>query len=132
MQECSWMQLVEYARPQSPRATRRRSKWPRNSSHSASWVSELPPMTYQTYIKKNPETGQVYAGKTSGRGTPLRNVTQRNYGHAYNKKGFGPAQLDKSSTNEDTIKGREQMLIDYYITLGISGNSDRNPLVNES
>ena len=36
MQECSWMQLVEYARPQSPRATRRRSKWPRNSSHSVS------------------------------------------------------------------------------------------------
>jgi hypothetical protein len=96
---------------------------------AASWVSELPPMTYQTYIKKNPETGQVYAGKTSGRGTPLRNVTQRNYGHAYNKKGFGPAQLDKSSTNEDAIKGREQMLIDYYISLGISGNSDRNPLV---
>jgi hypothetical protein len=24
MQECSWMQLVEYARPQSPSATRRR------------------------------------------------------------------------------------------------------------
>jgi hypothetical protein len=36
MQECSWMQLVEYARPQSPSATRRRSKWLRNSSHSAS------------------------------------------------------------------------------------------------
>jgi hypothetical protein len=31
IQECSWMQLVEYARP---RATRRRSKWPRKSSHS--------------------------------------------------------------------------------------------------
>jgi hypothetical protein len=26
MQECSWMQLVEYARPQSPSATRRRSR----------------------------------------------------------------------------------------------------------
>jgi hypothetical protein len=33
---CSWMQLVEYARPQSPRATRRRWKWPRKSSHSVS------------------------------------------------------------------------------------------------
>ena len=32
MHECSWMQLVEYARPQSPSATRRRSKWPRNSN----------------------------------------------------------------------------------------------------
>ena len=36
MQECSWMQGAEYARPQSPSATRRRWKWPRNSSHSAS------------------------------------------------------------------------------------------------
>ena len=35
-QLCSWMQLVPYARPQSPSATRRRSKWPRNSSHSES------------------------------------------------------------------------------------------------
>jgi hypothetical protein len=34
--ECSWMQLDPQARPQSPRASRRRSKWPRNSSHSES------------------------------------------------------------------------------------------------
>jgi hypothetical protein len=36
MQLCSWMQLVPQARPQSPRASLRRSKWPRKSSHSAS------------------------------------------------------------------------------------------------
>jgi hypothetical protein len=35
-QECSWMQVVECARPQSPSATLRCSKWPRNSSHSVS------------------------------------------------------------------------------------------------
>ena len=28
-----------------------------------------------------------------------------------NKKGFGPAVLDKSSTNSDAIRGREQQLI---------------------
>ena len=29
-----------------------------------------------------------------------------------NDKGFGPAQLDKSSANKDAIRGREQQLID--------------------
>lgn len=29
-----------------------------------------------------------------------------------NDKGFGPAVLDKSSTNKDAIRGREQQLID--------------------
>ena len=29
-----------------------------------------------------------------------------------NDKGFGPAALDKSSTNKDAIRGREQQLID--------------------
>ena len=36
MQLCSWMQVLPQARPQSPRASLRRSKWPRNSSHSES------------------------------------------------------------------------------------------------
>lgn len=29
-----------------------------------------------------------------------------------NEKGFGPAQLDKSSTDYNAIRGREQMLIE--------------------
>ena len=29
-----------------------------------------------------------------------------------NDKGYGPAKLDKSSTNKDAIRGREQQLID--------------------
>ena len=29
-----------------------------------------------------------------------------------NEKGYGPAVLDKSSTNKDAIKGREQQLVD--------------------
>ena len=36
MQACSWMHGVPNARPQMPVATLRRSKWPRNSSHSSS------------------------------------------------------------------------------------------------
>lgn len=57
------------------------------------------PKTYQTYTKVNPETGQVYAGRTSGYGTPLENIAARDSGHAYNDLGFGPAQLDQSSEN---------------------------------
>jgi hypothetical protein len=49
--------------------------------------------------------------------------------HAYNKWGYGPARLDQGSTNPDAIKGREQMLIDHYLSLGIAGNYDLKPLV---
>lgn len=31
--------------------------------------------------------------------------------HHMNEEGYGPAQLDKSSTNADAIRGREQQLI---------------------
>ena len=92
-------------------------------------LGEGGPRTFQTYIKENPETGKIYAGKTSGYGTPLENVAQRDYGHEYNDLGYGPAQLDQSSTNEDAIKGREQMLIDYFDSQGISGNYEKNPVV---
>jgi hypothetical protein len=92
-------------------------------------LGEGPTRTFQTYVKKNSETGKIYAGMTSGYGTPLENVVQRDYGHAYNDKGYGPAQLDRSSANEDAIKGREQMLIDYFDSQGISGNDDKNPWV---
>lgn len=53
-----------------------------------------------------------------------------------NAKGFGPAQLDKSSANPAAIRGREQQLIDQHggaqSAGGTSGNkingiSHRNP-----
>lgn len=31
-----------------------------------------------------------------------------------NSEGFGPAVLDKSSTNKAAIRGREQQLIDFH------------------
>jgi len=62
--------------------------------------------------KTNPETGDVYSGRTSGTGTPEQNVAARDASHHMNEDGYGPAQLDKSSTNPDAIRGREQQLID--------------------
>ena len=68
--------------------------------------------TYQTYMKTNSGTGITYSGKTSGTMTPDQNVAARDRGHHMNEDGYGPAQLDKSSTNSDAIRGREQRLID--------------------
>lgn len=67
--------------------------------------------TFQTYTKTNPKNGEVYSGKTSGTKTPQKNVETRDGSHHMNKKGFGPAKLDKSSKNSDAIRGREQQLI---------------------
>jgi RHS repeat-associated protein len=71
--------------------------------------------TYQTYTKTNGTTGEVYSGKTSGTGTPEANVRNRDSKpdhKAKTEKGYGPAVLEKSSSNSDAIRGREQHLID--------------------
>ena len=78
--------------------------------------------TFQTYVKVNSDTGEVYAGRTSGFGTPLENIAARDASHAYNDLGFGPAQLDQSSASYGAIRGREQQLIDYFDQLGVSAN----------
>lgn len=83
--------------------------------------------TYQTYTKTNPETGEVYSGRTSGTGTPEQNVLARDTNHHMNDKGFGPAKLDQTSSNPASIRGREQQLIDSFggaqSTGGTSGNA---------
>ncbi len=85
--------------------------------------------TYQTYTKdpKNPADG-VYSGKTSGKGTPEQNVANRDKKHHMNET-HGKAKLDKSSTNSDAIRGREQNLIDGNNGAkkqgGTSGNTNR-------
>jgi len=84
--------------------------------------------TYQTYTKTNAETGKVYSGMISGTGTPRENVANRDaVPHQMNKKGFGPARLDKSSTNRDAIRGREQQLHEHYKAQGRSANTN-NPV----
>jgi hypothetical protein len=67
--------------------------------------------TYQTYTKTHPVTGKVYSGRTSGKLDPKMNVLNRDRNHHMNKEGYGPAVLDKSSTNTNAIRGREQQLI---------------------
>lgn len=92
--------------------------------------------TYQTYIKTHSVTGKKYIGRTSGTGTPLENIAKRDRNHHMNKKGYGPAELDKSSSNPDAIRGQEQYQIDLnggaQSRGGTSGNaingvSPRNP-----
>ena len=90
--------------------------------------------TYVTYTKTNPATGEVYSGRASGTGTPDEVMKKRDSGHHKNED-FGPAQLDKVSTDKKAIRGREQQLIDAHGGAksqgGTSGNtingvSDRN------
>lgn len=96
--------------------------------------------SYQTYTKKNDDTGEVYSGRTSGYGTPEENVANRDRNHQKNADGFGPAQLDKSSSSPSAIREREQQLIDFNggakSQNGTSGNtingiSPSNPRKNE-
>ncbi|MBZ4417072.1 RHS repeat-associated core domain-containing protein [Myxococcus sp. RHSTA-1-4] len=83
--------------------------------------------TYQTYTKTHPTTGDVYTGRTSGTGTPAQNVARRDANHHMNGQGYGPAVLDKSSSNPAAIRGREQQGIDANggarSTGGTSGNA---------
>jgi hypothetical protein len=67
--------------------------------------------TYQTYTKTNSDTDEVYSGRTSGPGTPLENVANRDSDHHMDVEGFGPAVLDESSSSADAIRGQEQLLI---------------------
>ncbi|MBL4846862.1 MAG: hypothetical protein JKY65_15190, partial [Planctomycetes bacterium] len=64
--------------------------------------------TYQTYTKPHP-TKPDYVGRTSGKGTPSKNVRNRDRGHHMTDKGFGPARPDKSHGKPGPIRGREQM-----------------------
>lgn len=104
--------------------------WVHNTSCS------LSNRTYQTYTKTNPVTGEVYTGRTSGLGTPEQNLAARDVGHHMNSQGFGPAELDVSSSDPLAIRGREQLMIDANGGAqsfgGMSGNaingiSPRNP-----
>jgi hypothetical protein len=70
--------------------------------------------TYVTYTKVDPKTGKTYSGRSSGHGDPRDIVAARDAKHHMNDKGYGPAQLDKASTNKDAIRGREQQLIDAH------------------
>ena len=83
---------------------------------------------YVTYTKKNPVTGEVYSGRTSGYGDPRKIVAKRDSGHHMNKKGFGEAQIDRVSTDPDAIRGREQYLIDLHGGAKSQGGTSGNAI----
>ncbi|MBX9661669.1 MAG: hypothetical protein K2X00_24190 [Nitrospiraceae bacterium] len=84
--------------------------------------------TFQTYAKTNPITGEVYIGRTSGTGTPAQNVRARDKDHHMTDKGFGPAQLDKSSSNRQSIRGREQQMIKHFGGAQSEGGTSGNAI----
>ena len=70
-----------------------------------------------TYTLTNPSTGQVYAGRTSGFGTPQSVMMVRFATHHMRRLGFTVPNLDRSMVGmegEDPIRGREQQLIDHF------------------
>ncbi len=86
---------------------------------------------FHTYTKPHP-SGKIYTGRTSGGDKPAKVIRNRDAGHHMNKQGYGPAQLDRSSSNKSAIRGREQQLIDKHKAEGRSGNaingvSPKNP-----
>ena len=89
--------------------------------------------TYQTYTKTNPETGESYRGRTSGKEAPEQNIARRDASHRdLRGRGFGPARLDRSSTDPKAIRGREQQNIEKDRAAGnsankINGISPKNP-----
>jgi RHS repeat-associated protein len=85
--------------------------------------------TFQTYTKTNSQTGKVYSGRTSGTGTPAQNVARREGSHqGLNKQGYGPARLDKSSSNAQAVRGREQQLIERNGGAQSQGGTSGNPI----
>jgi hypothetical protein len=92
--------------------------------------------TYQTYTKPSQKGGPDYVGRTSGKGTPQQNVANRDKGHQKTREGYGPARLDKSSTNPQAVRGREQQMIEKNggaqsqggtSANKINGIADKNP-----
>ena len=82
--------------------------------------------TYQTYTRTNKVTGEIYVGRTSGTGTPEQNVKRRDQNHHMNKQGYGPAELDKTSTNPDAIRGQEQFGIAKNGGAKVNGGTSGN------
>lgn len=84
---------------------------------------------YVTYTRMHPLTRQVYSGRSGGYGDPDTLVRQRGLQQAHlNAEGFGPPQLDQWSTDNGAIRGREQMLIDYYGGAQSVGGTARNKI----
>jgi hypothetical protein len=74
---------------------------------------------------------EVYTGYTHGAATktPLQIVLARDTAsgpHHKTLEGFGPAILEKSSWSRAVSRGREQMLIEHFRSLGIADPTQIN------
>lgn len=90
------------------------------------------PRRYAVYKKTNARTGQVYYGRTSGRGSTRSIVARRDRNHHMNKAGYSKAVPIRSSTNKAAVRGLEDKLIAKNTQRGRNGNairgiSPRNP-----
>lgn len=84
--------------------------------------------TFQTYTKTRSADGKVYSGRTSGTKSPEQNVIKRDRNHHKNKEGYGPARMDRTSTDPDAIRGREQQLIEENGGATVGGGTSGNTL----
>lgn len=97
-------------------------------------TSNPAPFNYVTYTKTSPD-GKVYVGRSSGYGDPASIVARRDAGHHMTGYGtatlstFAPATLPGGYATRAldpsywSIRGSEQLQIQTYRNLGISGNS---------
>lgn len=86
-----------------------------------------------TYLKRNENTGDIYAGHASGwakNESPIeaeKIMKRRESSHHKSKDGFSAGNIDKFSKNKEAIIGREQLLIEKFRKEERSGN-DRNAI----
>ncbi|MDR2009145.1 MAG: LysM peptidoglycan-binding domain-containing protein [Bacteroidales bacterium] len=99
--------------------------------------TEPSPFNYVTYTKTHSETGFVYVGRSSGYGSPESIVKSRDINHHKTAEGYGEAVLSNSLQSQVlggfnyrlndpaywAIRGSEQLQIEHYRGLGISGNT---------
>ena len=77
--------------------------------------------TYITYVLTNPTTGQVYAGRASGYGTPNQVLWDRLSRHHMWQRGFTQHRIDVAAQGDQAysaIRGREQQLLDSFGGVG--------------
>jgi hypothetical protein len=76
-----------------------------------------------TYLMKN-AAGNVYAGRASGATVKeaLKSRALNPMHHMRKLFGYGEGAIDQASNSYSAIRGREQMLIDYFKNIGMSGN----------
>jgi hypothetical protein len=125
------------------------SAWPKWATEAVVGVAALEylnlknPFYYVTYTKTNAQ-GKVYVGRSSGYGNPAGIVSARDAKHRMS--GYGPALLSSyapatipggygmrlGDPSYWFIRGSEQLQIQYYRQLGISGNKYNGiSLINE-